>query len=427
MFTGQLISQTWSILNETNWDLEWMIFFVEKWWHIYLLRMVIVFLRVNCSDWWNTWMVWMMKDLWTFHPLKSLVLKIYYTHTHSFSSLHLTPSPIIFFNRDLCWMGFSSFHILLRVDICLHLVHFIHSHDDDLEQKYSSVQSECTCLLFGDAGSIQFLSFIFFYLWSSTLFILKFRWAVFQDSQPYFFSSENQRERSALQDIGCSDWALWVCMDVCSPKRGVFGKYSPLSKKGIWKRRKRWSSKIQHYWHGSQLFSSLKSVSWKQKKKKKGTIIFLFFLFFFFWSDLFILIISVILLVWTAAFPFTPSQETSDILEDNEVMIVCSSEHSQIFLIILFIYKGLLVLFGCFLAFSTRKVASAYNESRQIGTAMYSIFFVGAILVPLIFLLDVKPDIEFSLISVATLWVLTITLGYLFLPKLVIQTEKKKK
>lgn len=60
-----------------------------------------------------------------------------------------------------------------------------------------------------------------------------------------------------------------------------------------------------------------------------------------------------------------PSQDNAEIRPENEY---CQSNHMTIFVSSIYAYKGLLMAFGCFLAWETRNVnIPALNDSKYIG------------------------------------------------------------
>lgn len=50
----------------------------------------------------------------------------------------------------------------------------------------------------------------------------------------------------------------------------------------------------------------------------------------------------------------------------------CHSEYAVVFQVVIYVLKGLLMLFGCFLAWETRAVnVPALNDSKYIGISVY--------------------------------------------------------
>ncbi|CAG9830654.1 unnamed protein product [Diabrotica balteata] len=66
-----------------------------------------------------------------------------------------------------------------------------------------------------------------------------------------------------------------------------------------------------------------------------------------------------------------PSNEDIIIIPENEY---CASEHQTIFVGSIYAYKGLLMIFGAFLAWETRHVSiPALNDSRHVGLSVYNV------------------------------------------------------
>ncbi|KAJ8917294.1 hypothetical protein NQ315_002312 [Exocentrus adspersus] len=89
-----------------------------------------------------------------------------------------------------------------------------------------------------------------------------------------------------------------------------------------------------------------------------------------------------IMTTWQVADPFYrdtkqmeryphPSNEDIIIIPENEY---CASEHQTIFVGSIYAYKGLLMIFGAFLAWETRHVSiPALNDSRHVGLSVYNV------------------------------------------------------
>ncbi|XP_063700563.1 gamma-aminobutyric acid type B receptor subunit 2 [Culicoides brevitarsis] len=98
---------------------------------------------------------------------------------------------------------------------------------------------------------------------------------------------------------------------------------------------------------------------------------------------------------------------------------VCQSQHTSKWLGILYIYKGLLLVVGVYMAWETRHVKiSALNDSQYIGISVYSVVITSASVVVLANLLAERVTLSFIIISVFILISTTATLCLLFLPKI---------
>lgn len=62
---------------------------------------------------------------------------------------------------------------------------------------------------------------------------------------------------------------------------------------------------------------------------------------------------------------------------EKDIYHRCESKHQSIFLSIMFAYKGLLMLFGLFVAYETRSIAvEAINDAKYIGASRLNFFRV---------------------------------------------------
>lgn len=98
---------------------------------------------------------------------------------------------------------------------------------------------------------------------------------------------------------------------------------------------------------------------------------------------------------------------------------VCRSQHTQSWLGALYIYKGLLLIVGVYMAWETRHVKiPALNDSQYIGVSVYLVVITSAIVVVLANLISERVTLAFIIISALILTSTTATLCLLFLPKL---------
>ena len=98
-----------------------------------------------------------------------------------------------------------------------------------------------------------------------------------------------------------------------------------------------------------------------------------------------------------------------------EIIGVCDSENSLDWLVVLFIYKGLILLVGVFLAVEIRKVKIvSLNESRFIGMAVYGTVIVSIALIPIGFLLEESPTIQYTILGIMVLASVTLILILVF-------------
>ncbi|XP_071853304.1 gamma-aminobutyric acid type B receptor subunit 2-like isoform X2 [Apostichopus japonicus] len=118
-------------------------------------------------------------------------------------------------------------------------------------------------------------------------------------------------------------------------------------------------------------------------------------------------------------------KETSDQPEEMDVLYiyklaVCESRNTMIWLAIIYAYKGVLLIFGLFLAWETRHVSiPALNDSKYIGMSVYNVTIMCCLGVALSFVIQDNPAASHGLISVFILFCATITLSLVFVPKVI--------
>lgn len=96
----------------------------------------------------------------------------------------------------------------------------------------------------------------------------------------------------------------------------------------------------------------------------------------------------------------------------------CSSSYSNVWLGIFYAYKGLMLAFGAFMAWETRNVTvPALNDSRHIGISVYNVVFPCALGMTVVNVVDNNPDVDYAVLSVLVVFCTTITLCFVFIPK----------
>ncbi|XP_044180693.1 gamma-aminobutyric acid type B receptor subunit 2-like [Acropora millepora] len=98
----------------------------------------------------------------------------------------------------------------------------------------------------------------------------------------------------------------------------------------------------------------------------------------------------------------------------------CDCRHKNIWFGVLFASKGLLLLFGVFLAWETRHVKiAALNDSRHVGLSVYNVVILSVVGVPTAFMIGHAHNVTFSLTAAFILFCTTVTLCLVFVPKFI--------
>jgi len=89
-------------------------------------------------------------------------------------------------------------------------------------------------------------------------------------------------------------------------------------------------------------------------------------------------------------------------------------------------FKSLLLLFGCVMGFSTRKVTASFNESSSVAWSVYNALFSGLIVGAILVFLDTVGDTLIWLVLFLLLWIALGTWALVFLPKFATIASNRK-
>jgi len=101
----------------------------------------------------------------------------------------------------------------------------------------------------------------------------------------------------------------------------------------------------------------------------------------------------------------------------------CTCKYKTHFMAALFTYKGIILLFGLFLAWETRSVTiPALNDSKYIGMSVYNVVVLAIIGVTVAMALNgsMHHEIPYAISSLCLILGTSVTLLLLFVPKVVI-------
>ncbi|XP_076468400.1 uncharacterized protein LOC143299155 [Babylonia areolata] len=136
---------------------------------------------------------------------------------------------------------------------------------------------------------------------------------------------------------------------------------------------------------------------------------------------------SGVVCVWVIVDPMGPhvtnlTMESSE--EDEDLVFLtqlttCNSAHLQKWMGAFYAYKGLLLLFGVYMAWETRHVKiPALNDSQYIGFNVYNVVLMSVCVVVLSNILSSQPTLAYAIDSAFMFLSTTVTLCLLFVPKI---------
>ncbi|KRY28879.1 Gamma-aminobutyric acid type B receptor subunit 2 [Trichinella spiralis] len=98
----------------------------------------------------------------------------------------------------------------------------------------------------------------------------------------------------------------------------------------------------------------------------------------------------------------------------------CKTDYTVVFQALLYGYKGIFLVLGCFLAWETRNVnVPALNDSKYIGMSVYNVVLVCGVGVAISFILQDQINECYIIISMFIIFCTTVTLALVFVPKIV--------
>ena len=128
-----------------------------------------------------------------------------------------------------------------------------------------------------------------------------------------------------------------------------------------------------------------------------------------------------ILFVWTSVSPLrpitylTPTNQLDGAM--NEITHCSVDAKGMAFVGVEATFKGVLLIFGTLMGFSTRKVVSTFNEAGTLAYAIYNVVFSSIICAAIIVFLNTLGETLIILVLFLLLWIIYCTWAFLFVPK----------
>ncbi|XP_048517566.1 gamma-aminobutyric acid type B receptor subunit 1 isoform X2 [Dendroctonus ponderosae] len=124
-------------------------------------------------------------------------------------------------------------------------------------------------------------------------------------------------------------------------------------------------------------------------------------------------------------FPLEDPLEESDDSKIRPELEHCESHHNNVWLSVIFAYKGLVLLFGLFLAYETRSLKiKQINDSQYVALTIYNVVIMCLITVPVTMVISSQQDASFAFVSVAITFCCFLCMALIFLPKVIAVLSK---
>ncbi|KRX60758.1 Gamma-aminobutyric acid type B receptor subunit 1 [Trichinella sp. T9] len=135
---------------------------------------------------------------------------------------------------------------------------------------------------------------------------------------------------------------------------------------------------------------------------------------------------TAIVIIWISVDSLRRSVETFDSIEYVEenirlriFMEHCTSHNYELWIGLIYSYKGILLFFGLFLAYESRKIKTKLlNDSRLISMAIYNVAILCFITAPVEIIISSKPDASFAFFAVTVVLSTFLSMGLIFIPKI---------
>ncbi|XP_055634999.1 gamma-aminobutyric acid type B receptor subunit 1 [Toxorhynchites rutilus septentrionalis] len=137
----------------------------------------------------------------------------------------------------------------------------------------------------------------------------------------------------------------------------------------------------------------------------------------------------VILLTWQIqdplqrrleTFPLEEPQSSSDDVKIRPELEHCESHNNSIWLGVIYGFKGLILVFGLFLAYETRSIkVKQINDSRYVGMSIYNVVVLCLITAPVAMVIASQQDASFAFVALAVIFCCFLSMLLIFVPKVI--------
>ncbi|KAG6801948.1 gamma-aminobutyric acid type B receptor subunit 1 [Apis mellifera caucasica] len=143
-----------------------------------------------------------------------------------------------------------------------------------------------------------------------------------------------------------------------------------------------------------------------------------------------LLAVDIVLLVcWQVLDPLQRKMETFPLelppFGDDDARIRpelehCESTHNNIWLGLIYSYKGIILVFGLFLAYETRSIkVKQINDSRYVGMSIYNVVVLCLITAPVTMVIASQQDASFAFVALAIIFCCFLSMALIFVPKVI--------
>ncbi|KNC24020.1 hypothetical protein FF38_00223 [Lucilia cuprina] len=119
-------------------------------------------------------------------------------------------------------------------------------------------------------------------------------------------------------------------------------------------------------------------------------------------------------------FPLEDPLSTTDDIKIRPELEHCESEKNSMWLGLVYGYKGLILVFGLFLAYETRSIkVKQINDSRYVGMSIYNVVVLCLITAPVGMVIASQQDASFAFVALAVIFCCFLSMLLIFVPKVI--------
>ncbi|KAH8255854.1 hypothetical protein KR038_011934, partial [Drosophila bunnanda] len=117
-------------------------------------------------------------------------------------------------------------------------------------------------------------------------------------------------------------------------------------------------------------------------------------------------------------FPLEDPVSTTDDIKIRPELEHCESQRNSMWLGLVYGFKGLILVFGLFLAYETRSIkVKQINDSRYVGMSIYNVVVLCLITAPVGMVIASQQDASFAFVALAVIFCCFLSMLLIFVPK----------
>ncbi|XP_025836019.1 gamma-aminobutyric acid type B receptor subunit 1 isoform X2 [Agrilus planipennis] len=119
-------------------------------------------------------------------------------------------------------------------------------------------------------------------------------------------------------------------------------------------------------------------------------------------------------------FSFEEPESSADDSKIRPELEHCESQNNTVWLGVMYGYKGLILVFGLFLAYETRSLkVKQINDSRYVGMSIYNVVVLCLITAPVTLVISSQQDASYAFVALSITFCCFLSMALIFVPKVI--------